>query len=155
MFQLPSNGKLCGDEIEQEQSSMKITVVNSGWVLGGYKCTAKDVRLGARSIVAVHRGVPLKQRVVCCESFGSKRSEQLSFCIASGSTANGGETYHIVQARVLFHIRVGECVKEMAFVRYMDVVKPYDKAEELFGCECVRWSTDDEIDYCDGNHKLD
>ena len=37
-------------------------------------------------------------------------------------------------------------LKEVAFVKFMQVTKPLDEVEEIHGCINLRWSTDDEID---------
>ena len=37
-------------------------------------------------------------------------------------------------------------LKEVAFVKFMQVTKPLDKVEKIHGCINLRRSTDDEID---------
>lgn len=64
-----------------------------------------------------------------------------------GRTESGEPSYYVVQVRALFFAFQDVQQKEMALVKYLDVVKPFDNTESLLDCLCVKCGTDDDIDY--------
>ena len=142
-------------ELRKALFRRKIVVVNSGVVEGGYISVKDDVINGSILINYIRRGTSLKQRVLASESYGLTGKEAFSYCLVQGLDSDGKTIYHVVQVRLLFYIQVdGEWVPK-AYIRYMDIVKPKDKVEELLGCVCLRWSTDDEKDYTNGKNIID
>ena len=60
---------------------------------------------------------------------------------------NEKEVYWVCQLRVLFRMKLDGRLKEMAFVKFMQLTNVLDETEEIHGCISLRWSTDDEIDW--------
>lgn len=134
--------------------SNRIVVVKSGVVDGGYYCSKDCIGEHSMKIEKILRCNRSKQRVIATEKYSHGGQERFSFALIRGTTVEGEFTYHVVQVRALFHCELYGRRREMAFVKYMDVVKSLDKAEDMLGCLCLRWSTDDDVDYTNGKQSL-
>ena len=142
-------------ELRKSLFRRKIVVVNSGVVEGGHISVKDDIRKSSTLINYIRRGTSRKQRVLASERYGLTGKEAFSYCLLQGLDSEGETIYHVVQVRLLFYIQVdGEWVPK-AYIRYMEIVKPKDKVEELLGCVCLRWSTYDEKDYTSGKNSID
>lgn len=135
------------DIAENKPRTKSLYVVKSGTVIGGYSASKDCIGKGNMRIEKIFRGEPLKQRVVATEKYRGTDHDRFSFALIRGTNVDGEFTYHVVQVRALFHCDISGVTKELAFVKYMDVVKPLDGAEQILGCVCLRWSTDDDVDY--------
>lgn len=124
-----------------------IFVVNSGIIdRGGHTCMAEGIEKG-RKITCLFQSKITKQRVVASTKYSHGGKRRFSFVIVRGATLEGESCYLVTQVRALFYCRRNGELRAMAFVKYMDVVPPMDNTEKMLGSVCLRWSTDDDVDY--------
>ena len=57
--------------------------------------------------------------------------------------------FWVGQVILLFHLqdRAGTVKEELAFVQFMEVTQPLSSADKALKCVCLRWASDDNVDY--------
>lgn len=139
-----------GQMTYEMQWKTKLTIVKSGFVDGCKAPSLVDYDK-ERNIVKI-RGVKevtgMTHRIFATESFGSNETPKYSFVCMKGGSTEHPEYYFakvILLLRIDFHN--GQQQAEYAFVQYMKCTPPKDIIDKGLGCVCLRFETEDEIDY--------
>lgn len=132
-------------------AQIRLVFVKSGYLLGGRVPTLKDVDYVHGMIKEGGEYERRVQRVFASDNFGTSGVCRNSYVLVSGGGYKG-EGLWVAKVLLLFRMNLGgeEVGKEYAFLQYMEVSRPVDVIEETLNCVCLRWSTDDEVDYSCG-----
>lgn len=101
------------------------------------------------------REVCKEHRVIASEKYIYGKKESFLFAIIVKNNVEGIFTFYVFQIRVSLHCHQNGKPAQLAFVQYMNVVKPLDGTEDLLKCLCLRCSTDNDIDYARLNVRFD
>lgn len=121
---------------------------------GGYFCCRENFEIGGSKTQLIIRDKRIKQQIFTMERFSHSANEQFLFVIIEGTNVRGNFACHIVRICLLFHCKRHAESKQLAFVWYMDLVKHLNSTRDLLGYICLRWSTDNSIDYTNLSFRL-
>ena len=89
-----------------------------------------------------------KQPVFSSTEFGHSKKKRNSFVLINGSENNNNK-FNFAKTLLLFHLKARgtHFVGQHAFVHHLECTKPLNGLDEKLICACLRWATEDEIDY--------
>lgn len=129
-------------------AQIRLVFVKSGYLLGGRVSTLKDVDYVHEMVKERGDYERRVQGVFASDNFWTSGVSRNRYVLVTGGE-DKGEGLWVAKVLLLFRMNLGgeEVGKEYAFLQYMEVSRLVDVIEETLNFVCLRWSTDDEVDY--------
>ena len=124
-----------------------LTLVKSGYIVGGFTPSLKDVDVLNNFISTEGQtNSPLiRQRVFATHEFGPNKVPMYSYVLIRGESG-GKEGIWVAKVLLLFHMTFAGVKEQCAFIQYMECTTPLDDVDRRLDCVCLRWATSDEQD---------
>ena len=128
-----------------------VTIVQSGYIDGGLRPTIEDCQSveGTFLLKTSRNYIKRRQRVFGLSWDRPNLRRKQSFVVIKGLEGDDLDVFWVGQVILLFHLhdRAGTVKEELAFVQFMEVTQPLSSADKALKCVCLRWATDDNVDY--------
>ena len=96
-----------------------------------------------------------RKRVIASSQFGSSKKKKFSTVFLKGSDDGVVQKFWFAQTLLLFHLNVPsvEFHKELSLVKFYTCTPPKDRVDRILDCLCLRWESDNNIDYTAREYK--
>ena len=132
-------------------NTAQLNIVQSGYIDGGFVPSLSDCQAydGLTVLKAARPYATRRQRVFGISWDRPRQARKQSFVVMKGVEEDNLDTLWVGHVLLLFHLKgiTNHPAKEYAFVQFMEVTSCLTKVDEVLGCVCLRWATDDNIDH--------
>jgi len=128
-----------------------LKIVQSGYIEGGFEPTLHDCQVidGVTVLKTSRTYSKRRQRVfgICWDRPHQARKQ--SFVVMKGVEEDDLDAFWVGHVLLLFHLDgiPHHPAKQYAFVQFMEVTECSTTVDEVLGCVCLRWATEDNIDH--------
>lgn len=137
---LNENGSSCGF------GHVQLTIVKSAYLVGGLKPTLEHYNEEIEQVEYNPSYQRQIQRIFATNNFGSAGKQRFSYVTLESSEENFVWFSKLIALLRVKPIDIPEPL-QCALVRYMDTTNPTNNIDRALDSVCLRWSTDDGIDY--------